>query len=286
MSSQLDEAVLANGERVVATLRKPEALNALSRKYSKEQLLILQLDVRNPKQIESAFENVKNVYGRLDVVVNNAGYGLLGEVEGTDDKVARELFDVLFWGAVDISRRAVTFFRELNPAGVGGRILQVSSMGGFTGYPTGAFYHAGKFALEGFSEALKSELPPEWNIKITIIEPGGFRTEWSKSSLNVVPQHPAYSDPSTPSSKIRGYLLGPYVGKGDPVKAAQAMIKIANMENPPTRIPLGIDAVEMVKAECKSVLEEVEKYEDIGKSCIAEDEDAELSDIKKATSKY
>jgi len=277
----LTEAVLANKERVVATLRKPEVLNPLTQKYSKEQLLILPLDVRNQKQIEETFESIQNVFGRLDVVVNNAGYGLLGEVEGTDDKPARELFDVLFWGAVDISRRAVAFFREVNPVGVGGRILQVSSIGGFVGFPGKAFYHAGKFALEGFSEALQGELPPEWNIKITIIEPGGFRTEWAKSSLAVIPQHPAYKDPSTPTSKVRAFMSGPNVSKGDPAKAAQAMIRISSMESPPKRIALGVDALDLLKAECKSVLEEADKYEDISRSCLAEDANAEIDSINK-----
>jgi NADP-dependent 3-hydroxy acid dehydrogenase YdfG len=101
----LTEAVLAKGERVVATLRKPEVLASLAQKYSKEQLLILPVDVRNHEQIANAFDELKRVFGRLDVVVNNAGYGLLGEVEGTDDATARNLFDVLFWGAVDISRK-------------------------------------------------------------------------------------------------------------------------------------------------------------------------------------
>jgi NADP-dependent 3-hydroxy acid dehydrogenase YdfG len=103
---------LTNGERVVATLRKPEVLAPHAQKYSKEQLLILPLDVRNTKQIEEAFEAVKQVFGRLDVVVNNAGYGLLGEVEGTDDDTARNLFDVIFWGAVDISRRVSCFHTQ------------------------------------------------------------------------------------------------------------------------------------------------------------------------------
>jgi len=141
----LTKAVLERGERVVATLRRPEVLSHLADKYTRNQLIVVPLDIRYPNQIDDAFDVVKSTFGRLDVVVNNGGHGLLGEVEGTDDATARNLFDVLLWGAVDISRKAVTFFRDINPSGVGGRILQISSMGGFVGYPMGAFYHAGKF---------------------------------------------------------------------------------------------------------------------------------------------
>jgi len=130
----------------------------------------------------------------------------------------------------------VTFFRDINPKGTGGRILQISSMGGFIGNMTGAFYQAGKFgtsskpasaqspralhspALEGFSEALQADFPGEWNIRITVVEPGGFRTEWAKSPLAVVPQHPAYSDPTTPTSQVQAYIFGPYVGWEIPPK--------------------------------------------------------------------
>jgi hypothetical protein len=137
-------------------------------------------------------------------------------------------------------------------------------------------------ALEGFSEGLQAELPPQWNIRITIIQPGGFRTEWAKSSLRVLPQHSAYTDPSTPTSQIRAYMFGAYAPKGDPAKAAQAMIKIANLDDPPLRIPLGVDAVEVVKGKCRNVLDEVEKYEEIGKSCLADGEDGELNEVLKA----
>ena len=109
----LTQAVLAKGERVIATLRKPEAIAHLAEKYSKEQLLILSLDVRFPDQIDSAFDATRDKFGRLGVVVNNAGYGLLGEVEGTDDATARNLFDVIFWGAVTISRKVDAYLGSI-----------------------------------------------------------------------------------------------------------------------------------------------------------------------------
>jgi NAD(P)-dependent dehydrogenase (short-subunit alcohol dehydrogenase family) len=145
LGKHLAEAVLALGERVVATARKPKTLESIKQKYTPEQLLVLPLDVTDSAAIDSVFGELAQQWGRLDVLVNNAGYGLMGEVEGTDDAAARAQIEVLFWGAVNMSKKAVAFFREMNPEGLGGRILQVSSIGGFIGFPGKAFYHAGKF---------------------------------------------------------------------------------------------------------------------------------------------
>ena len=156
------EAVLVSGERVVATLRKPEVLANLKERYSPEQLLIQQLDVMNDEQIEAAFAATKDHFGRLDIVVNNAGYGLFGEAEGLPLNEARELVEVLFWGPVKISlkvdlanattpsddlscSKAVKFFREYGPANGDKYIFNIGSCGGYDAIPCVAFYSAGKF---------------------------------------------------------------------------------------------------------------------------------------------
>lgn len=273
----LVEEVLAAGERVAATTRNASALASLASAHSPEQLLVVQLDISSIDQIKATFQQIKSHFGRLDVVVNNAGYGLCGEVEATSDEQARYQMEVNFWGPVRMSREAVRFFREDNPPNVGGHIMNISSGGGFSGNPTLAFYAASKFALEGFSESLSKELPSEWNIKVTIIEPGGFRTEWNKGSMVKLPIHPAYAGPNTPSSLFRP--LHDHVFLGDPVKAAKVMIKIAKENDLPMRLQLGPDALHLVRSKCETVLKDAEKWEALSRSTSADD--ADLSFLSK-----
>lgn len=161
----LIQEVLASGERVVATLRKPADIASLADKYPSTQLLVEQLDVTDAARTKAVFEATRAHFGRLDVVVNNAGYGMQGEFETFPEEAAKAMMDVLFWGparicrevreaelsrpendkAYDLLMQAIRFMREVNPPGQGGRILNITSMGGFVGFPTGSFYHAGKF---------------------------------------------------------------------------------------------------------------------------------------------
>jgi len=271
LGRNLVEEVLAAGERVAATTRNASALASLASAYLPEQLLVLELNISSNDQIKAAFQQIKSHFGRLDVVVNNAGYGLAGEVEAISDEQAMYQMEVNFWGPVRISREAVRFFREDNPANLGGHIMNISSSGGFSGNPTMAFYSASKFALEGFSESLSKELPSEWNIKVTIIEPGGFRTEWNKGSMIKVPAHPAYAGPDTPSSTFRP--LHDLEFLGDPIKAAKAMIKISKENELPMRLQLGPDALHIVRFKCATVLKDAEQWEALSQSTLADDAD-------------
>jgi len=161
----MTELVLKNGGKVIATVLEPSALAELSTCYPISALLVLQVDVTKPQQILDAFAGGGKHFGRIDVVFNNAGYGVSGEVEGTPETIARDLFDVNFWGAVNVTKEAVRFFREVNkPAG--GQLLQNSSLLGLEGGLATGFYSASKFALEGVSESLAAELDPKWNIKV------------------------------------------------------------------------------------------------------------------------
>ena len=135
--------VLANGERVVATLRKPEVLSDFASKYTPEQLLVLRLDVSKPDEIKAAFAKAKATFGRIDVVFNNAGYAVAGEAESVPDSLARGLFDVIFWGAANVSQEAVRFFRDENTP-QGGRLIQNSGTVGLTAMTTMGFYTAAK----------------------------------------------------------------------------------------------------------------------------------------------
>lgn len=142
MGKAVTEVALRQGDIVVATLRKPSSLAPLAEQYSPSQLLILTLDVTRPSDITAAFARTQEVFGRLDVVFNNAGHGMMSEVEGTPDADARALFEVNFWGLVGVSREAIRFFREVNPPGKGGILLQNSSMMSLLGAPGGSFYCA------------------------------------------------------------------------------------------------------------------------------------------------
>lgn len=257
---ELTEFVLKNGDIAVATLRKPEALADLSSTYPLSQLLVLKLDVTNPSEIVSAFAEAEEKFGRIDVVFNNAGYGVLAEVEGTPEEVARGMFEVNFWGAAAVSREAVRFFRDVNkPAG--GRLLQMSSLSGIEAQPTLGYYAATKFALEGLSEAIAAEVDPAWNIKVTIIEPGGFRTKITSSSMQLIPAHPAYNNPDTQVVMFRQYLESNPVMPGDASKAAGVFHRLASYPDPPLRFPLGKDCISGVRRKTAKLLQDVDNFE-------------------------
>ncbi|KAI0056247.1 NAD(P)-binding protein [Artomyces pyxidatus] len=253
----LVEAVLARNERVVATIRKPSALADLQAKYPETQLLVVSLDVTNAEQIVEVFKTIETHFHRLDVVVNNAGYALQGEVEAIPEDRARHQIEVLFWGPVHITKEAIRFFREVNPKGHGGRLLNISSVGGYSASPSLAYYSAAKFALEGFTESVTREMLPEWNIKGVLIEPGSFETEiWDLA--NLVPPHPAYGDRS-PSVAVRK-MFESFPMIGDLAKAAQAMIQLADEPDLPLRVQFGTDSWGVVNAKASQTLRDQEKW--------------------------
>ncbi|EJF55608.1 NAD(P)-binding protein [Dichomitus squalens] len=255
----LTEIVLEKGDTAIATVRRPELLSDLSAKYPAGRLLILKLDVSKPQEIIDAFAAAKEKFGRIDVVVNNAAQGTFGEVETVADADVRAMFETNFWGAANVSREAVKFFREVNPAGEGGRLLQISSITGLRGQGAMAYYSASKFALEGFSEGLASEIDPAWNIKITIVEPGGFDTP-GLGKVTWAPAHVAYSNKELPGNVLRG-IWEQFHPKGDARKGMEVVYKLAALEKPPLHFPLGKDAVGIVRSKTQSLLEDTEKYE-------------------------
>ncbi|KAI0370711.1 NAD-P-binding protein [Pilatotrama ljubarskyi] len=261
---------LEAGDKVVATLRKPSALADLTSKYPASRLRVLKLDVTQPAEIESAFAEAKAAFGRIDVVFNNAGYVALGELEATPDDVARPLFEVNFWGAVHVSQRAVKFFREENTP-QGGLLLQNSAMAGLAGAPAIGFYVATKFALEGFTESLAKEVDPAWNINVSLVEPGAFKTSVFGAGMVTLPNHPAYANPALPVNHVRGAFMKNAGQQGidtafdltpaDPVKAVARIIEFSRLENPPVHFPLGKDAIAFARAKIGALTEEIDKYE-------------------------
>ena len=135
---------------MVATARQPNRLDDLAQQHPKDRLLVLPLDVTQPEQVAAAFAEAKRAFGRIDIVFNNAGFGHMGELEATEEATARALFETNFWGAISVTREAVKCFRETNPPGEGGRLLQMSSYGGLVGIPGASFYGASKFGMSSF----------------------------------------------------------------------------------------------------------------------------------------
>jgi len=246
----MTELVLRNGDIAIATLRKPEVLEYLTSQYSSDRLLILKVDVTKSEEIISAFAQAERKFGRVDVVFNNAGYAIVGEAESTAEDVARHMFDTNFWGAVNVSKEAVRFFREVNkPAG--GRLLQVSSLSGIQSIPGMSYYSATKHALEGFSDSLAAELDPQWNIKVTVVEFGAFLTEGVSRNMESAPQDSG----SRKLVDIKSITLR------DPEKAVEAIYKISIVPEPPLHFPLGKDSVEGIRSTVAKLLSYTDQYE-------------------------
>ncbi|KAH8196502.1 hypothetical protein TruAng_009332 [Truncatella angustata] len=205
----LAQAIAKTPNRVVTTARKPSSLADIP---DNANVLKLALDVTSASAIDDALGAAVSKFGRIDVVVNNAGYALVGDTESAGDKESRALMDTNFWGMVDVSKRAMGIMRDENPktGKQGGVILNISSMGGWMGYPAASFYHASKFAMEGWTEAVAKELPIEWNIHLCNIEPGGVKTNYASSSLKYMAErHPAYSNPAYPNNAVIAYMEDP-----------------------------------------------------------------------------
>ncbi|KAF8126980.1 hypothetical protein EV363DRAFT_1401414 [Boletus edulis] len=254
----LSEVVLREGDIVVATLRKPSVLAHLSKQYPPSQLLLLTLDVTRPSDISAAFACTQQVFGRLDVVFNNAGYAMFGEVEGTPDADARALLEVVFWGAVGVSRAAVKFFREVNPPGQGGVILQNSSISGCTADDFGLVQwtfvlDTSKHAIEGFTESLSKELSPEWNIKICILQPGAFYTNVI-AATQTFPVHPAYTECITAAVRDTFEAI-PF--DGDPYKFGEMLYRLVtradNGKKIPLFLPVGEDALQILQGRLRKM---------------------------------
>ena len=206
------------------------------------------------------------MFGRVDVVVNNAGYGLSGEFESLSEPEIRKQMEVNFFGLIDVTRTAMDTMRNQKPQG--GVIQQVTSIGGQRGVPTFSIYCASKWAVEGFTEAIQQEVKPEWGIKFTCIEPGGFRTDWAGRSMAFAQnKNPNYDH--IDAKKSMGERNGTQVG--DPPKAAKAMYELATMKDPPLRCIVGSDAFKGINAKLDTYRENVNKFEKLSNSTDVDD---------------
>jgi NAD(P)-dependent dehydrogenase (short-subunit alcohol dehydrogenase family) len=255
----LAEEVLARGEQVVLAARQPGDVADLADRFGR-RALPLRLDVTDAGQCESAVEAALHAFGRVDVLVNNAGYGLLGAVEEVQEEEIRRQFETNFFGALALTRAFLPHFR----AQKSGHILNISSHAGYWAWPGFGIYCASKFALEGLSESLAQELAP-LGIHVVIVEPGPFRTEWVGPSLvrsaRVIPDY------EESSGRIRSFV-GDFFGTqpGDPLAAARAMADIVELPQPPLRLVLGAAAVEEWRAKLAAVTLELDEWEGVARA--------------------
>ncbi|MFJ9775190.1 oxidoreductase [Kitasatospora sp. NPDC101157] len=249
----LTEAVLERGEQVLATARRPEQLaNLVSRHGARVRTTAL--DVTDAAAARAAVDSAVTAFGRLDVVVNNAGYANSGPIEEMTEKDFREQFEANFFGVVNVTRAALPVLREQRS----GVFVQFSSLGGRVGGTPGmGAYQSAKFAVEGFSEVLAGEAGP-FGVKVVIVEPGAFRTDWQGSSMELHPVGPDYEETVGVMNRYRRENNG--TQPGDPARAAQVIIDAISHDDPPRRLLLGAQAVTAALAAGEARAEETRKW--------------------------
>jgi len=242
----LTEAALAAGHRVLATARNPEHLVGIANKFG-QNVRTVSLDVTDENQAQNAVESAVQTFGRVDVLVNNAGYGNVSPVEDTPLAEFRTQIETNLFGTIIMTKAVLPYFRVQRS----GHIIQISSIGGRVGPIGRAPYAAAKFGVEGFSESLSKEVRP-LGVRVTIIEPGGFRTHFAGSSTELRAGRPDYE--ATVGATVR--FQRDYDGNqpGDPAKAAAALLHIASLTEPPLRLLLGSDAYDAAQRHASEIL--------------------------------
>ncbi|MCZ6830706.1 MAG: oxidoreductase [Gammaproteobacteria bacterium] len=247
-------AALHCGARVVVTARKLQAVADICERYP-EQTLALALDVTDAGQIESVVAEALATFGCIDVLVNNAGYGYVGAIEEGEDAAVRALFDTNFFGALALTKAVLPHMRERRC----GRIINNSSQAGLMANPGTGYYSASKYALEGLMEALSKELEP-FNIFVSSVQPGAFRTDWSGRSMQRTGTPIADYDAHVGS---RLDMIAEIDGTqpGDPVSAAQAFVMLANLEKPPLQLLLGAGVLATYREKLEGVVASLDEWE-------------------------
>jgi len=244
-------AALDRGDRVAATARDTNTLNDLVEKYG-DNILPLTLDVTDREADFAAVKAAHDHFGVLDIVINNAGYGQFGMIEEITEAEARAQIETNLFGALWITQAALPYLRAQSK----GHILQVSSIGGLTAFPNLGLYHASKWALEGFSEALAQEVAP-FGVHVTLIEPGGFSTDWGGASAQRADTNPAYDEVRAARVKLRASIK-----PGDPKATPAAILALVDSETPPLRLLLGRFATELIPSVYEKRLKTWEDWKD------------------------
>lgn len=252
------ETLLARGDRVVASVRKSTVLEEMAAKYG-DLLQVIVLDLSQSATIKPTVEAAFSQAGRIDVVVSNAAYGLFGAAEELSDAQIERQIATNLTGSIQLIRAAIPLLRQQG----GGRIVQVSSEGGQIAYPNFSLYHATKWGIEGFVEAVRQEVAA-FGIDFLLVEPGPTATQFG-AGLDIADALPVYRD--TPAGALRSALFsGEFAIKGDAEKCVAAMIAAANAASPPLRLPLGSTAYENINAALESRLEALQEMKAVAYS--------------------
>ena len=246
------EAALARGDHVAATARNVKSLVPLVEKYG-ERIAAIPLDVTDKRAVQAAITDAHRRFGRLDVVINNAGYGLFGTIEEVSEAQARAQIETNLFGALWVTQAALPILRGQGS----GHIIQISSIGGVNAFPTLGLYHASKWGLEGFSQALAAEVSG-FGIKVTLVEPAGFATEWGGASA-------VRATPISAYDAARGIIAGFRSASvaGDPEATGPAMLKLVDAENPPLRIFFGSGGLLITRSEYAKRIATWEQWNDV-----------------------
>jgi NAD(P)-dependent dehydrogenase (short-subunit alcohol dehydrogenase family) len=255
----LATAALEGGDVVVATARRPDQLDDLVQKYG-DRVRAVALDVTDIEAARAAVQSTVDIFGTLDVVVNNAGYASSAPIEEMADDEFRAQIETNLFGVVNVTKAALPVLRRQRS----GHVIQFSSIGGRVGGTPGmGAYQTAKFAVEGFSEVLNAEVRP-LGIKVTIVEPGAFRTDWGGSSMRRVPVGPDYEATVGEMNRYRESTVDRW--PGDPVRAAGIITDIVGLAEPPLRLLLGAGAVQAAESASRSRAAEAEQWADISRS--------------------
>jgi len=245
-------AALERGDRVAATARDTSTLGDLVERFG-DAILPIELDVTDRAADIAAVQRAAEAFGSLDVVINNAGYGHFGMIEELTEDEARAQIDTNVFGALWVTQAALPIMRQQGS----GHILQVSSIGGISAFPNIGIYNASKWALEAFSQSLAQEVA-EFGIHVTLIEPGGFDTDWAGASAIHSEPNPAYDAARERRAAQRARMNAQ---SGDPTASASAVLDLVDMAEPPLRTFFGISPIDMAKADYASRLENWERFQ-------------------------
>jgi NAD(P)-dependent dehydrogenase (short-subunit alcohol dehydrogenase family) len=257
LGRNLAEAVLRSGDKVVATARNIGQLEELVAEFG-EQIYPIALDVTDYEQVYHVVAGAVAHFGRIDVLVNNAGFGIIGAAEAYTEEQVRSQLETNLYAPIEITRAVLPYMRKQG----GGRILQISSVGGRVGNAGLAMYQAAKFGLSGFTEALAKEVAP-LGIYVTSVEPGGFRTDWAGASMTYAREIEGYE---MVNQRTDYFKSGKFVPVGDPEKAADVMVALAAHPAPPVHLVLGSEAIGILRSADEARKAEMEEWEHVSLS--------------------
>lgn len=251
---QIALEALHNGHQVAVTSRKTEDIADIVSQYP-DNALAIKLDVTDPQQITTAVKQAIEKFNRIDVLVNNAGIGYFGAIEESEEPEVRRMFEINFFGLANVTQEILPTMRKQRS----GHVINISSVGGLVAFPGVGYYNATKFAVTGYSEALAKEVA-DLGIKVTVIAPSGFRTNWAGSSANntkivIDDYHTAHTNQNTIRNNSGNQ-------PGDPERAAKAILKVVETENPPMRLLLGAGALKGTRNKLAEMQQDIDTWKE------------------------